>query len=43
MVDRKFLAFKSTVDLELILNRQFSNAAILPLENGPLSGNVGVV
>ena len=43
MTNRKFLAFKSTVDLESILNRQFSNAAILPLENGPLSGTVGVI
>lgn len=43
MTNRKFLSFKSTVDLEFILNRQFSNAAILPLENGPLSGTVGVV
>ena len=43
MIDRKFLVFKSTVDLELILNRQFSNAAVLPLENGALNGTVGVV
>ena len=43
MTNRKFLSFKSTVDLEFILNRQFSNAAILPLESGPLSGTVGVV
>ena len=43
MINRKFLVFKSTVDLELILNRQFSNAAVLPLENGALNGTVGVV
>ena len=37
------LTFETPIDFASILNRQLSNASILPLESGPLSGRIQIL